>query len=117
MVTMCLGQKILQGGRFSVKEPKADSVARPKGRFVQAFGHGVTSQKSCSAPRSPSPCRKESAALKAEPVFLPPLTFRAACLFWHSTALCLRLDKTLVGLSEREIRWKSLKPGVEMEVL
>lgn len=55
MATMCLGQEFLQGGRFSVKEPKAESAARPKGRFVQAFGHGVTSQKSCPVPRSPSP--------------------------------------------------------------
>lgn len=54
MVTTYLGQKILQGGRFSIKDPKADLVARPKGRFVQAFEHGVTIQKSCPAPRSPS---------------------------------------------------------------
>lgn len=58
-----------------------------------------------------------SAALKAQHVFLPPCTFRAVCLFWPSTALRLRPDETLVGLSEREIRWKSLKPGIEMEVL
>lgn len=58
-----------------------------------------------------------STALKAEHVFLPLCTFRAVCLFWHSTALHLRPDKTLVGLSEHEIKWKSLKPGIEMEVL
>lgn len=58
---------------------------------------------------------RESAAAKAECVFLPPLVSRAVCLLWHSTALRTRQGKAFVDLSEHETRWKLLKPGIEMK--
>lgn len=52
MTTLGLGQKILQGLRFSVKKPKADSGAMPRVRFGRAFGCRVTTEKTCCVPRS-----------------------------------------------------------------
>lgn len=50
----CAVHKDFAKGQIFRKEPKADSVSRPKGRFVQAFGRAVAIQKSCPAPQSPS---------------------------------------------------------------
>lgn len=60
MATLGLGQKILQGLRFSVKEPKADSGAMPKERFGRAFGLRVIIEKTCHVPRSALFATRES---------------------------------------------------------
>lgn len=110
MPTACLGQEISQGSTFSAKELEADSAPGQKESFVQANGQSnhTALPKVSSAPNK-GECRRESCAW-----VLPPLALRAACPFWHSAALHTAPGKVLVGLSEHEGRWESLKPGIEV---